>query len=522
MNMKKPIIIHPFLFGIFPVLFLFAHNIRELEFAVLITPVVFILLFTLLLLFLFRIILKDRQKAAALSSLSLVLIFSYGAALHFMGNFCLPIGKFIIGPCKLMFTVGSILFCFGTYFIVKTRMNLRNFNKVLNVVSFSLVAMSLISISIFEFTSWKVNRKNRGKIIEKTNEIILGKATKLPNIYYIVLDAYGGTDILNEVYGYDNAEFINYLKQKGFYVAEKSKSNYRETLISLASTLNLRYLDPADFYVLKAKFDDNRVFSLMKQRGYTTVFISSLDKYIRIHQADFELRTGWLDDFNFELVNSTPILDLLNKLNLLSDTYSLHRKRINYVFNAITNTAVSDHPIFVYAHIFSPHAPFVFGPNGRNVQPNRKYSVHDSTEFYADGGTRDEYIKGYREQIEYINKRVIKLINRILSRKENFSVIILQGDHGPRSTANWLRPDKTNWKESYSILNAYYLPGVSNNVLYESITSVNTFRLIFNLYFGESYNLLEDRNYFYDIRLSPEIVDVTSRVAKDYTGRPIR
>lgn len=512
MNIKKPLIIHPFLFAAFPVLFLFAHNIRELEFSVVIIPITFVLLFTSLLLFLSKLILRDDQKVAALLSFALVLFFSYGPFSQLTENFRLSIGKFVIGPGRFSFITGSILFCFCAYFIIKTRKNLRDLTKVLNVVASSLVLISLISISIYKFTSWIVSRDNRGKINAKTNEVILGKTTKLPNIYYIILDGYGRTDILSELYGYNNTEFINYLKQKGFYIAEKSKSNYHDTILSLASSLNLSYLDPADFLIGQKKIRDSRVFSLMKQYGYTTVFISSLNTYMTRSKADFNLRIGWLDDFKYELINLTPIPVLLSKLELSLGAYSLHRERINYAFDSIADIAEWDSPVFVYAHIYAPHPPFVFGPNGENVQPNRKYSTHDSTSFIADGGTRDEYIKGYREQIEYLNKRLIKLINHILSRKDNFSVIILQGDHGPRSMTDWLNPDKTYWKECYSILNAYYLPSNGNKVLYESITPVNTFRLVFNLYFGENYDLLEDRSYFWYDRLLSEIIDVSSKV----------
>jgi hypothetical protein len=65
-------------------------------------------------------------------------------------------------------------------------------------------------------------------------------------------------------------------------------------------------------------------------------------------------------------------------------------------------------------------------------------------------------------------------------------VIIIQGDHGP-----WLQPRaKRFW-----ILNAYYLPGHMDN-LYPDLSPVNTFRLVFNAYFGGKYDMLADVSYF--------------------------
>jgi len=45
------------------------------------------------------------------------------------------------------------------------------------------------------------------------------------------------------------------------------------------------------------------------------------------------------------------------------------------------------------------------------------------------------------------------------------------------------------------ILNAYYFPD-ANPGLYPRITPVNSFRLLFQTYFGEDLNLLEDVSYY--------------------------
>jgi hypothetical protein len=72
-------------------------------------------------------------------------------------------------------------------------------------------------------------------------------------------------------------------------------------------------------------------------------------------------------------------------------------------------------------------------------------------------------------------------------------------------------------RESISILNAYYLPGVDSSQLYDSISPVNTFRLIFNTYFGEDYELLDDRTYYSPYWQPYDFYDVTE--IKDYTDQ---
>ncbi len=66
------------------------------------------------------------------------------------------------------------------------------------------------------------------------------------------------------------------------------------------------------------------------------------------------------------------------------------------------------------------------------------------------------------------------------------------------------------------ILNAYYLPGVDKDILYPSITPVNSFRLIFNLYFDTNFELLPDENYaFVDGRHIYKFFNVTDKVGYD-------
>ena len=63
-----------------------------------------------------------------------------------------------------------------------------------------------------------------------------------PDIYYIILDSYGRTDLLASNLKYDNSAFISDLTKMGFYVADCSQSNYPRTDVSLGSSLNLDYL----------------------------------------------------------------------------------------------------------------------------------------------------------------------------------------------------------------------------------------------------------------------------------------
>jgi len=83
--MKKPFIIHPFLFAVFPILFFITHNISELwgigrGFVImrLIAITIGVLLFAVLLWILLRYAFRDWYRAGILFSLFLLMFFSYG------------------------------------------------------------------------------------------------------------------------------------------------------------------------------------------------------------------------------------------------------------------------------------------------------------------------------------------------------------------------------------------------------------------------------------------------------------
>jgi hypothetical protein len=124
---------------------------------------------------------------------------------------------------------------------------------------------------------------------------------------------------------------------------------------------------------------------------------------------------------------------------------------------------------FVYAHLYITHQPFVFYPDGR---------------FHLDLLQTDD---AYRDQILFAQTRMIEIVKTILAKSEKEPIIILQGDHSYREGIDRVK-----------ILNAYYLPDGGNENLYETITPVNTFRVIFNTYFGGQYEMLPDISRYAD------------------------
>jgi hypothetical protein len=133
----------------------------------------------------------------------------------------------------------------------------------------------------------------------------------------------------------------------------------------------------------------------------------------------------------------------------------------------------------VFAHFVIPHPPFSFGANGEWL------------DFNAGTATREQFVDAYLNQVVYINREILGVIDAIQAGSDVPPVIIVQGDHGPP-------PDLTNDPAiRMPILNAYSLPGVEMaEALYPSISPVNSFRVVLNRYLGFSLPLLEDKSYF--------------------------
>ena len=513
--MKKWFVIHPLLFAIFPILFLFSHNIKEMSFGDTIRPIVIVVSFTLLLCLLLTLLTRDIHKAGMITSIFLLLLFSYG---HLM-DWLFEIFDYLDLVEDFLALIWALLFIASALAVIRTRRKLTGFTNYLNIVSILLVAFPMITIVV----GWRsLNGRTAPKI--RVAAVDLEKSKKYPDIYYIILDAYARADILEEFYQYDNSKFLNFLARKGFYIANKARTNYAETDLSLASSLNLTYLDDLarqmglgsyDKVPLRKVIWESRVVDFLKEHGFIIVAFSSGDVTTEIKvSADIFKAPQWcLSEFENLLLSTTPIPILLDKLPEKSQ-YDLHRERLLYIFDHLADEAEMDAPVFVFAHIMAPHPPFVFGENGEKLKPHKRFVLSADTEHM----TQEEYVENYKNQLIFVNKKVQMAINKIISNSPQPPIIILQGDHGPASyRSDGENPDDINLKEKMCILNAYYLPDSGQKKLYDEITPVNTFRMIFNHYFATNLELLEDKSYFYagGRPFSYRLIDVTDKINSD-------
>ena len=109
----------------------------------------------------------------------------------------------------------------------------------------------------------------------------------------------------------------------------------------------------------------------------------------------------------------------------------------------------------------------MFGPNGE-VVPTSSETTNEREAYFG--------------QYQFITGVIPNVIQEILDKSSSDPVIILQSDHGPRWSGDW-----------NNVLNAYHLPGNGNSLVYDDISPVNSFRIVFDKYLGANYPLIEDR-----------------------------
>jgi hypothetical protein len=428
---------------------------------------------------LFRVLLIERHKSAIMATFVVFLLCYYFDLYTLIYDYVPGVAHYI--------SSGYNLFLVALYHLAAILLAqiLKLFKKKIAVVS-TYLSVVLFLFILLEFGKAAFHRPFypqlvsplRGKEMKTKNDSL-----SKPDIYYIIFDSYTSSRSLRKYWGYKNP-LDSLLPARGFYLAKGSHSNYNGTNYSVASSLNMAYFD------IKSWEQDVRVpQSVLDQLPANSVVADFLKN------QGYEIKAFTLFDFmgiqNFYGIDHNP-MRFLNRTFLhlievksgrahLSPFYVEKQKNLAVIdsLKAMSHQKVAQ-PRFVYAHIYLPHPPFFYDERGEVM-----------TDEYALGAISKEK---YLSQLKYVNILIADMIEQLLSDTTYKPVIILQGDHGFR----FLQGEQSHNtpEEGSTILNAYYLPDKDYRTFYDSITPVNSFRLILNNYFGTGLPLLRDTSYY--------------------------
>jgi len=480
-------VIHPFLFAIYPILFLFAFNIDVVSPEEIVLPILITLLVAVSLWISLSFILKNQYKSGFIVSLGLILFFSYGHSYILFEEFSGElISHIILGSIFL------IIFIIGTYFFIRIKNKLNKVTTIVNVVAISLIAISFINIGTYYS---ETNYFFEPEGVEIDYDVEKSKNVDVyPDIYAIILDEYADSDMLMKYLDFDNQEFISFLEERGFHVASESYSNYPKTRSSIPSTLDMDYLhlktDERGVLLtndgLLYLTSNNQVMKHLKSKGYIIVNISSGNPPIKyLDVADY-----WFCNYKDELTSEFFTLlihtSMINPLNVY--LVEAKREQILCGFKKLTNLDdISEKPKFVFAHFKLPHQPYVFGPNGESTLEFSTVVMQTEKDWIAEK---------YLNQLQFANKKMKVVIEKLLS-EEDPPVIIIFSDHGFRHGGSE-KGTKEFLQKRFNNFKAYYFPDKERNSVLEETTNVNIFRILFNLYFNDNFEILDDRVFMDD------------------------
>jgi hypothetical protein len=505
--------VHPLLAALLPVLSMYTVTPARAELTELIRASLCMIVVAFAIWAMFVVPLRDIAKAAVLATVTILLITLIAPGLmdrvdrSWLGNIGLTRRRYVMAMFAAVLLIVGIA-------LHRTRRPLGSLTAGLNIVTLGfLIPPVAILLSVRASMIHPEQRTGPLLPVPTATAVLPAK----PDIYYIILDRYGDAATMRE-HGFDNSEFLKFLESRGFFVARESHANYLKTALSMSSSLNLQYHDDIvraqgpespNWQPINYRLKHHVVGRFLKTQGYRYIHSGAAWWPPTVHTplADDNISYFSVPDPVTRMFRQPLLAPISDKLDSsMVDPRRLKFERVNRQLEALGRVPKQPGPKFVLAHFLVPHPPDVFNEDGsyasRKIQGDRSYG------------------ENYRHQVMMANRITAYLVRRILDMSRTPPVIIVQGDEGPYPEGGegsgeykfrWLTPAQLRLRSA--ILNAYYMPGPGREQLYHSISPVNSFRVLFNAYFGTNFPLLPDRIFSHDSELRPySLADVTDRV----------
>lgn len=259
-----------------------------------------------------------------------------------------------------------------------------------------------------------------------------------PNVYVVLLDGYPRADSLLEYFAFDNGPFLEALEDRGFEVAARSAGLYPSSIQVVPTMLQMRPLrdllgeewdqSDAQHRLLWHYLNASPVTAGYEAAGYTTYSIISPAPAMDMRNADVVMESPWFSSFEWHLVDR-------GILRAVVPLRAMYRASILDAFRYLKES-VGSSPRFVFAHILSPHDPYVFTADGG---PAERCGAECTNHAGPPNPTLADRFIG---QLRFINTRVIEAVDHIIENDPDATVILLS-DHGlrrdPADMDEWFR-----------------------------------------------------------------------------------
>jgi hypothetical protein len=429
------------------------YSIREI-----VSLVFIVLVFTFFIDYVAKKIILNRNKASLIAALIIFLnlfyldVFRIISSNNSILSFLNVIPRIHLGV--IIFSVLILIWSGISFIVLRAKIITKEINLYFNLLLITFILVEIIKwIFIVQYPKIEL-AEDKAFLVNTSLQY-----DQKPDIYYIILDSYTSSGSLKKYWNYDNSDFEESLRKLGFFIAGESTTRYISTPCCMASYLNSSFLrlDSTEKYnYWNLNFlnliKKNRLFSWLQGNGYLCYNFSLFDsfgrpKYLKGYSVNhFLSRTIWYA-ISAKLYHHLKPSSELSHINL----------SIFHEIN-ILSAGITQKPLFVYAHVNMPHAPFFFDKEGNSLNQSEITSNKQA----------------YLGQLLFTNKLTLNSVNNILQHSRKNVVIIIQGDHGYRSLEDTSLIEQSN--ESHTIFNAiYYYGGIS---LSNSLNPSDTFKKI--------------------------------------------
>jgi len=484
MKMKlRDIPLFPFLLPVFFVLHGFVENrpfvsLRDCGGLVLTYLLIAVVLYILLYLFY-----RNTAKASLALGVLQAVSFFFGAMHDFLIRHAVFLSRYsIILPLLTILVVTALIW------LKKTSRKLTSFVLFLNVLL--LIYLLVDGVSAFYAGDQSRQRLTLATPFEQSAPAC--DTCAFPDVYLLLMDEYASTTSLKEWYGYDNSALDSFLRDRGFHIQQRSRSNYNFTPFSMASILNMSYLqglEPGNHATIagyassKDLIRSSEVVKQFAAHGYDIINYSVFDLEGKPSEVNLRLLAGKTDLITGQTLWSRIIHDIgwnfhgLPLRAVKDQVYQVLHDNDHFIAETEKQSAIrSVRPRFIYAHLLLPHNPFYYDKHGALNEPRNLR----------------QNIQGYLDYLPYTNEVIKKLLTSIQQNTQNKAVIIMMGDHGVRYPA----PGDTMHMHDHQNQNAVFFPDRDYHLLYDSISGVNQFRVVFNSIFRQNIPLLKDSTIY--------------------------
>lgn len=457
-------------------------------------PLAFSLLLAGLFFFCFFLLTRHRNKACTLTSFAVILFFGFDSFLVLLKP--LLGGIPTSGLCELLLLFAYIplsvclLFC-----IWKIKGDLAVLTINLNFLSLFLLLWNLAIFASHQYKMEKILQPITVEFQKEVDRITIKSGAEKPDIFYIILDGYARCDTLKDLYGYES------LFAREGKVSLKSTSNYPNTSLSLASALNMQYLDflkkdlentGNEQALLFRLIQNNKVQMYLKRLGYS--YINIISGFSPTDMVPEAINIGFpFGNVYYLALLRNSILGPLQPYTNFSGKLAAGVRLAGLDSNTINQIEKVKGPRFVLMHITVPHRPYIFKSYGSLQKPDELS--------FSEKFDREKYV----EQVKFIEQAIGDYLHRL--NTDSKRIIIIQSDHGSH-----LLDDQSQecMKERYG--NLTKVISADKFELRQNISSVNVFRDFLRHYFGANLEELPDKCYYAPDGRPMDLKDITELV----------